>query len=144
MNIKDKLSKAVSLYFMLVTFISVLLMVLGLTFDSERSLGYTVFLSPLIYAAIGVLPVFLPEKKGELSVKRLIVRRLVEIAIIEAIIIFLAFSSDNIPTEKRGVVVGIAAGIVIIYTLILVVEYFHEKRESAKMNSLLAGMRLDE
>lgn len=144
MNIKDKLSKAVSLYFMLVTFISVLLMVLGLTFDSERSLGYTVFLSPLIYAAIGVLPVFLPEKKGELSVKRLIVRRLVEIAIIEAIITFLAFSSDNIPTEKRGVVVGIAAGIVIIYILILVVEYFHEKRESAKMNSLLAGMRLDE
>ena len=52
--------------------------------------------------------------------------------------------SENVPTEKRGVVVGIAAGIVIIYTLILVVEYFHEKRESAKMNSLLAGMRLDE
>lgn len=138
MKAKDILTKALTLYFMLVTFITVLLMILGLMFDSDRTFSYQVFASPLIYAAIGVLPVFLPGKDKELSVKGLIIRRLVEIAVVEVIIIFLAFSADNIPTENKGVVIGIAGGIIVIYLLTNALEYLYEKRESDKLNSILA------
>ena len=97
MNLKHKFYQAIKLYFMLVTFISILLMILGLAFDSERTFSYSVFLSPLIYAAVGVLPVFLPGHDKELSVKLLILKKIIELVIIETIIFILAFSSDTIP-----------------------------------------------
>ena len=81
MNLKHKFYQAIKLYFMLVTFISILLMILGLAFDSERTFSYSVFLSPLIYAAVGVLPVFLPGHDKELSVKMLILKKIIELVI---------------------------------------------------------------
>lgn len=138
MSWKNKFEKALKLYFVLVTFITVLLMILGLAFDSNRMFGYSVFASPLVYAAIGVLPVFLPEPKREISMKGLILRRIFELGIIEMFIFFLVFSSDNIPTEKKSVVIGIALGIIIIYVLTNVLEYLYEKRESEELNKFLA------
>ena len=122
---------------MLVTFISILLMILGLAFDSERTFSYSVFLSPLIYAAVGVLPVFLPGHDKELSVKMLILKKIIELVIIETIIFILAFSSDTIPTEKRTIVAGIALGIFVIYILANVLEYLFEKKESKELNDSL-------
>ena len=143
MKIKNKLAQAVKIYFMLVTFISILLMVLGLTFDADRTLSYSVFASPLIYAAIGVIPVFLPGQDKELSVKALIIRRIIELAIIEALILFLAFSADTIPTQKRGVVIGIAGGIVIIYVLINALEYLRERKEAKELNEILSSYLME-
>ena len=137
MKLKSKLEQAVSLYFMLVTFITVLLMVLGLVFDADRTFSYSVFASPLIYAAIGVIPVFLPKKKEEPSVKDLIIRRIVELLIIEVIVLVLAFSADTIPTQKIGVVLGIGGGIVIIFVLTEIIEYLYERSKADEFNKLL-------
>lgn len=137
MNWKNKFDQALKSYFMLVTFITVLLMILGLAFDQDRTFSYQVFASPLIYAAVGVLPVFLPGQEKELSVKKLMLRRIIQLVIIETIILFLAFSSDNIPTEKRSVVAGIALGVVVVYILTNVLEYLFEKREAEELNDIL-------
>lgn len=138
---KRKLEQAVKLYFMLVTFISILLMILGLAFDSDRTLSYSVFASPLIYAAIGVIPVFLPQKKAEPSVKTLRIRRILGLLIIEAIVLLLAFSADTIPTQKSGVVVGISVGIVIIFILTDIIEYMYERSKADELNKLLEDYR---
>ena len=130
MNLKHKFYQAIKLYFMLVTFISILLMILGLAFDSERTFSYSVFLSPLIYAAVGVLPVFLPGHDKELSVKMLILKKIIELVIIETIIFIIAFSSDTI-------VAGIALGIFVIYILANVLKYLFEKKESKELNDSL-------
>ena len=139
MKLKNKLAQAMKIYFMLVTLITILIMVLGLLFDSDRTLSYQAYASPLIYAAIGVIPVFLPEPKKEAGVKTLILKRITEIAIIEIIILALAFLSDNIPTNKRGVVVGISCGIIVIYGLINLFSYLYEKKEAAILNENLAA-----
>lgn len=144
MNIKRKLSQAVKLYFMLVTFISVLLMVLGLLFDTDRTFSYSVFASPLIYAAIGVIPVFLPGQNRELSVKGLIIKRVVEVLIIEGLVMLIVFSSDNIPSQNRSVVIGIAAGIVVIYLIVNAIEYLYEKKIAEELNVLLLNVQKEE
>ncbi len=138
---KSKLVRAINLYFMLVTLITILMMALGMTFDSGRSFSYSAYASPLVYAAIGVIPVFIQGKEKELSVKRLILRRITGIAIIEIIILFIAFSSENIPTEKRTVVAGIAIGIIVIYVLANILEYLFEKREAKELNDILESIR---
>ena len=141
MNLKNKFARAINLYFMLVTLITILMMALGMTFDAERTFSYSAYASPLVYAAIGVIPVFIQGKEKELSVKRLVLGRITGLAIIEIIILFIAFSSENVPTEKRAVVAGIAIGIIVIYVLANVLEYLFEKREARELNDILDSIR---
>ena len=137
-RLKRKAQKAFKLYFIEVTLISVLLMILGLAFDSDRTFSYQVFASPLIYAAIGTLPVFLFDQDKELSVRQMLLRNIAELVIIEAVIMFLAFSADTIPTEKKEVVTGIAVGIVIVYVITVMTDYLFEVSESKNLNRALA------
>lgn len=137
MKLKDRALKALKLYFVLVTFITILLMILGLSFDADRTFSYHAFASPLIYAALGVIPVFIFNQEKELSVKGLIARRIAELTLIEIIFMGIAFSVETIPTERRGVVIGISLGIVVIYVLTFGVEYIFESIESNEMNKYL-------
>ncbi|MBP5248786.1 MAG: DUF3021 family protein [Lachnospiraceae bacterium] len=137
MKLKSKLEKALKLYFILVTLITVLLMILGQVLDKDRTFGYQVFASPLIYAALGVIPVFLFDKEKELSVRELIFRRIAELAVVEVAVLLLAFFAESIPTEKPAVVTGIAAGVAVVYGLTFLVEYIIELLESKEMNEYL-------
>ena len=137
MNLKGRAEKALKLYFIEVTLITILLMILGLMFDSDRTFSYQAFASPLIYAAIGTLPVLLFDQDKELSVKKLILRNFAELAIIEAIILFMAFFADSIPTERREVVIGIAVGIAVVYVITCAFDYLFEMTESRNLNKAL-------
>jgi hypothetical protein len=135
---RKRFEEAFRLYFILVTLISILLMVLGLMFDSDRVFGYEVFLSPLIYAAIGVIPCFFINTERELSMKMLIIRRAVVLLVIEAMMLTLAYSAESIPTERKGVVPGIAIGIVIVFILSSVIEYVFELAGARELNEALS------
>ena len=137
MKIKERLGEAFKMYFILVTLITVLLFILGLTLDNDRVLGYEAFLSPLIYAAIGVIPVFFFGSEKEISMRRLLIQRIVTLLFVEAVVMVLAFSAKSIPTERKGVVIGIAVGIAVVYVLSLVVEYIFELIQSREMNEAL-------
>ncbi len=135
---RKRFEEAFRLYFILVTLISILLMVLGLMFDSNRVFGYEVFLSPLIYAAIGVIPCFFTDSEKELSMKMLMFRRTVALLAIEAMILTLAYSADSIPTERKGVAAGIAIGIVVVFILSSVIEYVFELAGARELNEALS------
>ena len=137
MKFRDRLIEAMRIYFILVTFITILLLIIGLAFDGDRTFGYEVFLSPLIYAAIGVLPALLLYSEKELSMTRLIIKNIFQLAIIEAIVMVLVFTKDTIPSEKKSVVISIAVGIAVIYVLTMVVEYIFELSQSKAMNESL-------
>ena len=141
---RKRFEEAFRLYFILVTLISILLMVLGLMFDSDRVFGYEVFLSPLIYAAIGVIPCFFTDSEKELSMKMLIIRRAVVLLVIEAMILTLAYSAESIPTERNGVVPGIAIGIVIVFILSSVIEYVFELAGARELNEALLAYQNSE
>ncbi|MBO4591402.1 MAG: DUF3021 family protein [Eubacterium sp.] len=137
MKFKERLGEAFRMYFILVTLISVLLMILGLTLDNDRVFGYEVFLSPLLYAAIGVIPVFFFGSDKEISMRRLLIQRIITLVFIEAVVLVMAFSVKSIPTERRGVVIGIAVGVEVVYVLSLVVEYIFELTQSRELNEAL-------
>ena len=77
-KIKEKLQEAFRMYFILFTLISVLLMILGMAFDNDRVLRYDVFISPLLYAGIGIVPVFFFGGDKEISMKKYIIQRLIQ------------------------------------------------------------------
>lgn len=137
MRMKEKIGEAFRLYFILFTLISILLMILGMMVDSDRKFGYEVFVSPLVYAAIGVIPVFLFNDDKEVSMKGIIIRRIIQLLLVEAAVLVIAFSSKNVDTDKMAVVVGIAVGVAVVFILSLLVEYMFELSMSRKLNEAL-------
>ena len=136
-GIKERLGEAFRLYFILVTMITILLMVVGLIFDSGRTFSYEAFFSPLFYAFIGVIPVFFFQSDKELGMKQLIIRGVIQIFIIEAAILLIVFNAPNIPSDRIEVVISIAVGILVVYILSLVVEYIFELTQAKEMNAYL-------
>jgi hypothetical protein len=143
MKIRSRIGEAFRMYFILFTLISILLMILGFAVDSDRTFGYEVFLSPLIYAAIAVIPVFFFETDREVSIKTVIIRRIIQLITIEAAVMVLAINSDNIDTGRLSVVIGIAVGIVIVFILSMIVEYACELSVSRELNTALLSYQKD-
>ncbi|MBR6401880.1 MAG: DUF3021 family protein [Eubacterium sp.] len=137
MKIKDRFAEAFRLYFILFTLISILLMVVGLLFDRERTFSYEVFLSPLVYAAIGVIPDFIFQSDKEISMKRMIIRRVIQVLIVETAMMLIVFAAPNIPSDRIEVVISIAVGILVVFVLSQFVEYIFELTQSRKMNESL-------
>ena len=136
-KMKQKLGEAFRLYFILVTLITILLMVVGLIFDSGRTFSYEAFFSPLFYAFIGVIPVFFFQSDKELSMKQLIIRSIIQILLIEVAILLIVFKVPSIPSDRIEVVISIAVGILIVYILSLVIEYIFELTQAREMNAYL-------
>ena len=136
-GIKERLGEAFRLYFILVTLITILLMVVGMLFDRDRTLSYDAYFSPLFYAFIGVIPVFFFQSDKELSMKRLIIRNVLYVLIIEAAILLIVFKAPNIPSDRIEVVISIAVGVLVVFILSLIVEYIFELTQANEMNAYL-------
>ena len=136
-RIKERIGEAFRLYFILVTLITILLMVVGMLFDSDRTLSYDAYFSPLFYAFIGVIPVFFFQSDKELSMKRLIIRNVLYVLIVEAAILLIVFKAPNIPSDRIEVVISIAVGVLVVFILSLIVEYIFELTQANEMNTYL-------
>jgi len=135
--LKERLGEAFRLYFILVTLITILLLVVGTLFDSGRTFSYEAYFSPLLYAFISVIPVLFFQSDKELSIKRLVIRNVLQVLIIEAVIMMIVFKAPNIPSDRMEVVISIAVGILVVYILSMVVEYIFEITQAKEMNTYL-------
>ena len=135
---KEQFVRALRLYTLLVTLITVLIIILGNLLDRGRVFSYEAFLSPLIYALIGTVAAIITWSDKELSVRNLIIRKVISLLLIEGAIIFLALNADTIPTEKSWVIPGLALGILAVFVLTHVILYFIDRKEAEKLNTDLA------
>ena len=135
---KELLIHALRVYTLLVTLITILLIILGKLLDRDRVFSYEAFLSPLIYALIGTVAAIITRSDKELSVRNLIIRKVISLLLIEGAIIFLALNADTIPTEKSWVIPGLALGILAVFVLTHVILYFIDRKEAEKLNTDLA------
>ncbi len=135
---KELLIHILRVYTLLVTLITILLIILGKLLDRDRVFSYEAFLSPLIYALIGTVAAIITRSDKELSVRNLIIRKVISLLLIEGAIIFLALNADTIPTEKSWVIPGLALGILVVFVLTHIILYFIDRKEAEKLNTDLA------
>lgn len=130
--------RAIRLYTLLVTLITLLMIVLGNLLDGDRVLGYDAFFSPLIYALIGTVATVITRSDKELSVRSLIVRKVISLLLIEGAIILIALNADTIPTEKSWVLPGLALGVFLIFVLTNIILFFIDRKEAEELNTDLS------
>lgn len=115
MSLREILYKALMTYFVIATCITAAILILGMSFDSDAVLTYEAFASPLIFAALGIIPNFIMYSSKELSNKQILLRKLIQFLIIEAEVLTVGFASPEIHTENFSVTAGMFVSVMIIF-----------------------------
>ena len=132
---KELLLRALRLYTLLVTLITVLMIILGYLLDRDRVFSYEAFFSPLLYALIGTSAAMVTRSDRELSVRNLIIRKIISLLLIEGSIVLIALSSDTIPTDKSWVVPGLVLGILAVFVLSHIILFLIDRKEAEKISA---------
>ncbi|MCM1123963.1 MAG: hypothetical protein NC416_15385 [Eubacterium sp.] len=119
-------------YFILVTCITAGIMILGSVLDPDARFGYSAFASPFIFAALGVIPNLFMYSSKELSDKQIILRKMIQFAVIEAEVSGVCIISPIIHTEKAEVMIGVMTSVLVIFILVhfisIMNDYFSAKQ----------------
>lgn len=137
MEFKRFLVNKLILFFMLSTLIAVAISLIGSAFDGDARFGYGSLLVPIEYAALCLLPTLVTWSRHELSPKQLLLRKALMLVLIEAVILFIAFSSPAIDTGSIQVVLTLAGSVLVIFVLVNLFLWLKDSAEAKKMNAEL-------
>ncbi len=87
MNPKDFLKSLFTNFFIVVTLVTIAMGILGLTFDADRTFGYEAYFFPLFYSILSMLPAIVMYTKKELSIRKTLLRKLLQLALIEFLLL---------------------------------------------------------
>ena len=137
MHGKEFVNDIIYTYFMLVTMILGVMMVLGVNFMPEVRFGYEAFGSPLIYAAYGTLPNIVMYSKKEITLKQFLLRKTIQLVLVEIIVLAVAVPAEIGNEGKTEIVVALAACILLVYILTHLIEWFQNCATAKKMTEEL-------
>ena len=135
---KELINDMIYTYFMLVTMIVGVMAVLGVYFIPEARFGYEAFGMPLIYAAWGTLPNVVMYAKKELTLKQFLVRKTIQLIMVEIIVIMVAIPSEHRETQ---LVVALGMGILVVYFLTHLIEWFQNYNTAKQMTEELLNFQ---
>lgn len=141
MSFKEHLKSVISQFFVIATLINLATFVLGEIFRPEERFGYDAFLSPLIYAAIALVPMLCMYSKKELTVKQHIFRELLQLISIEAILIFFGLGAESLEPENIALTASFALSVLIIFVLVYVIAWLLDLSTAKKLNSDLKAFQ---
>ena len=138
---KELIRDMINTYFMLTTMILVVMMVLGTYFMPEVRFGYQDFKAPLIYAAWGTLPNIVMYAKKELTMKQMLVRKMIQLILVEVIIISVALPKEIIENGNSVLVISLVSCVFVIYVLTHLIEWYQDSLTAKQMTEELLNFQ---
>ena len=112
-------------------------MVLGSYYMPDVRFGYEAFGTPLRYAALGTLPNLVMYAKKELPVKQFLIRKIIQLILVEVIVISVAIPDEMIETGNTEIVIFLAASIFGVYLLTHLIDWFQNRTIARQMTEEL-------
>lgn len=137
MKLKDFLLRQLTQFFVLTTFITAAILILGMLLDPDAKLEYSAMASPFLFAALGILPGTIMYSKRELSVRAVICRKVIQLILIEAEVLTVAYISPTIQTGKSGTVIALALSVLIIFAAANVISYLTDLHAAKELTQEL-------
>ena len=141
MSFREMFVRACTLYFALVTLITVAIMATGLVLDPAGRFGYEALSSPLVFAAAGALPTVVMYSRHELTVREVIVRKVIQLALIEALVLSIAFASPTIPVNSATAVAVLVVAIAVVFLLANAFTWLVDSASARKLTSQLQELQ---
>lgn len=137
MSIKEYLKKAVLDFFIITTLVNFTMFLLGSLFEPEARFGYDAFLAPMVYAAFSLIPMMITYSPRELTVKEMMVRKAIQLALIEAILFLFVFGLDQMRTMEPMLTLSLGVSIAVVYVLVNLIEWLTDSKKAMTMTEEL-------
>ena len=141
MEFKKFLTEKLILFFMLSTLITAAVSLIGSAYDKDALLGYDALLAPMRYAALCILPTFVTWSRHELSLRELLFRKALMLVLLEGVMLYIAFTSPVIDTDRIRVVLTLMGSVLIIFLLVNLFLWLRDSVEAGRMNQDLENFR---
>lgn len=141
MTFKDFIISRAQMFFFLVTMILLAQVSLGMMIEPQRALYYKDFLGTFAMAGACMLPTVVTYSKKELSFKQMLVRHIIQFAMIEAIMLTFAIVGIENSPQKLMKVLSICIATAIIYALAIFIMWYKQYRESKILTELLKNIQ---
>ena len=135
---KELFDKMFRTYFVLVTLINVAIFVSGSITQPDSRLGYSVFIMPLLYALAGILPQLVMYSRHELSIKEILLRKLIQLLLIELLVNGIILSENALRPEYTSIIKTISICIVLVFILANVISWIMDYTSAQKLTRELA------
>ena len=133
---KELIRDMINTYFMLTTMILVVMAVLGTYFMPEIRFGYEQFETPLIYAAWGTLPNVVMYAKKELTMKQMLVRKIIQLILVEVIVILVALPTEILEGGNNALLISMVSCVFVIYVLTHIIEWYQDSISAKKTTKI--------
>ena len=130
---KERIREAAGSYFISVTLINAAMLILGFMLSPRQRFGYEVFLYPLIYGLIGIIPGLIISTDRELSVKQVVIRKVMQMLLIIVLLLAFMFGDDPLNRQTMAVAAAVALSVVVIYILVNVIMWMLDARTAKSM-----------
>ena len=132
---KDRLREILGNFFISVTLIDAAMFVLGNILMPQQRFGYEVFIYPLIYGFIGVIPALITRDGKELSVKQTVIRHVIRMLM--TVVLLLAFMFGGKPMDHDRIVAAlcVAVSVIMIYAAVVIIGWFLDKKTADRMTA---------
>ena len=137
MSGKELIRDMINTYFMLTTMILAVMTVLGTFFFSEIRFGYEQFEASLFYAAWGTLPNIVMYAKKELTMKQMLIRKIIQLILVEGIVLVVALPTEMMKSGNNELVISLVICVFVIYILTHVIEWYQDSVTAKKMTEEL-------
>ena len=138
---KDTIREIAISFFISVALINIAMLVLGLLLRPTQQFGYEVFMYPLIYGLIGVIPVVVFRTKKELSVKQVMIRKIMQLLLLIVLMLGFMFGGKPMDFENITAAIGVTCSVVVIYILVCVIEWMIDVRTAKSMTEDLLNFQ---
>ena len=135
---KELFDKMFRTYFVLVTLINVAIFVSGSITQPDSRFGYSVFIMPLLYALAGILPQLVMYSRHELSIKEILLRKLIQLLLIELLVNGIILSENALRPEYTTIIKTISICIVLVFILANVISWIMDYTSAQKLTRELA------
>ena len=119
-------------------FIAIDMGIVGLVLSPDAKFGYEVLFVPPIYAFLCMLPSFFMYSKKELSPKRAVIGRILQIITIEAIVLGIIISQQ--PNTSRFDILIIGVSILAVFGAVWLVNFLRARSDAKELNEKLKKM----
>lgn len=139
MEMRNILRKCMTDFLMIQAGITLATGVLGCFAAPPREVSPTVFFMPFVYAFFCVMPSFVIYSARELSVRQMLVRKVIQFLLIEAIVMLISYISGVMGTVFLRVAIPVSAAV--IYAAVNVLDYLFCRSDAHIMTEKIQRMK---
>lgn len=106
-------------------------------FKPEETLGYDAFLAPLIYGAVALIPIGFMYSSRELTLKEILIRKVLQFVSLEAILIWVVFGNIDMIVSNVSLVLSFALSVFVIFVLVHVITWVLDLEQAKQLTKEL-------